>query len=44
MNTTGVANVKAGGKEGRREEREFLWLLLSLRGLPVALREMAFSG
>lgn len=37
--------MNAGGqirKEGG--EKKFLWLLLSLRGLPMALTEMPFSG
>ena len=38
-------NMKAGDKEGRREERKmFLRLLLSLKGLPMALIEMRFLG
>lgn len=35
--------MKAGAnKEGG--ENKFSWLLLSLRGLPMALTEMTFSG
>lgn len=38
-------NMKAGG-QGKKEggEKKFLWLLLSLRGLPMVLTEMKFSG